>query len=269
MTITINLFATLAWLATWLLIGVRLRKRLQAAPPAHKHILDAVWLTALCLHGWTIMDNTWLPHGVIIDFSDAASIVMWLCSGLLFLAMLTRPLETLGIFVVPFTLSAMLLPLVASSNSVSLNLANGLGVHIFISLMAYSILTLAALQALLLALQNKHLHNHHPGGLIRTLPPLQDMESLLFKLILLGVILLSFGLLSGALYVDNLFSQHLVHKTILSIVAWVVFTILLAGHWLYGWRGRIAIRWTLSGFFILMLAFFGSKFVLEFLVKPS
>ena len=83
------------------------------------------------------------------------------------------------------------------------------------------------------------------------------------------IILLSLGLLSGGLYVDNLFSQHLVHKTILSIVAWFVFVTLLIGHWRYGWRGRIAIRWTLSGFFILMLAFFGSKFVLEFLVKPS
>ncbi len=269
MTITINLIAALAWLATWLLIGVRLRDRLQSRQPRHRGPLIGLWMTALLMHGWTILHAASQAPGIIINFASAGSIVMWLCSLLLFVTMLTRPLETLGIFVTPFTLTAMLLPLLESGHSAVIDLGNGLGVHIFISLLAYSILTLAALQALLLALQNKHLHNHHPGGLIRTLPPLLDMEALLFKLILLGVILLSFGLLSGALYIDNLFAQHLAHKTILSIIAWVTFTVLLIGHWRYGWRGRIAIRWTLSGFFLLMLAFFGSKFVLEFLVSPS
>lgn len=264
----LNLFAALAWLATWLLIGGRLRDRLQTRLPKYRRVLILLWVMALGLHGWTILHHVWQAGSVSISFAAASSIVMWLCNLLLFITMLSRPLETLGIFVVPFTLSAMLLPLLSPEQATSIHLNNGLGVHIFTSLLAYSMLTLAALQALLLALQNRHLHNHHPGGLIRTLPPLLDMEALLFKLILLGVILLSFGLLSGALYIDNLFAQHLVHKTILSIVAWIVFTVLLVGHWQYGWRGRIAIRWTLSGFFILMLAFFGSKFVLEFLVKP-
>ncbi len=268
MTITLNLFATLAWLATWLLIGVRLRDRLQTRSPKHRSLLILLWVMALGIHGGTILHHVWQPDGVAINFAAASSIVMWLCNLLLFVTMLSRPLETLGIFVVPFTLTSMLLPLLDPDQAASIHLNNGLGVHIFTSLLAYSILTLAALQALLLALQNRHLHNHHPGGLIRTLPPLLDMEALLFKLILLGVILLSFGLISGALYVDNLFAQHLVHKTILSIIAWVVFSVLLVGHWQYGWRGRMAIRWTLSGFSILMLAFFGSKFVLEFLVKP-
>ena len=264
-----NLLAMLAWLATWLLIGVRLRNRLQGQPQEYRQLLIVVWLLALGMHGWTILHAISQTPGITIDFARASSIVMWLCSVLLFITMLRRPLETLGIFVVPFTLTAMLLPLINEGNSAALDLRNGLGVHIFTSLLAYSMLTLAALQALLLAWQNKHLHNHNPGGLIRTLPPLLDMEALLFKLILLGVMLLSAGLLSGALYVDNLFSQHLVHKTVLSIIALLVFATLLAGHWQYGWRGRIAIRWTLSGFFILMLAFFGSKFVLEFLVKSS
>jgi ABC-type uncharacterized transport system permease subunit len=78
-----------------------------------------------------------------------------------------------------------------------------------------------------------------------------------------GFILLSLALVSGALFVQDLFAQHLVHKTVLSIVAWVVFAILLWGRQRFGWRGRTAIRWTLSGFFSLMLAYFGSKWVLE------
>lgn len=269
MTITINLLATLAWLSTWLLIGIRLRNRFRGQAPAYRHLLVATWLTAETLHAASIIDVATHAAEISINFATAASIVMWLCSLLLFVTMLSRPLETLGIFVVPFTLGCMLLPLLDSDNSPQIKLASGLGVHVFTSLLAYSMLTLAALQAILLAWQNRHLHNHNPGGLIRTLPPLLDMEALLFKLILLGVILLTFGLLSGLLYVDNLFTQHLAHKTILSIIAWITFTTLLIGHWVYGWRGRMAIRWTLTGFILLMLAFFGSKFVLEFLVRPS
>ena len=80
--------------------------------------------------------------------------------------------------------------------------------------------------------------------------------------------MLSLSLFSGFMYLDNLFAQHVAHKTILSIMAWLVFAILLYGHWQYGWRGKTAIRWTLAGFFMLMLAFFGSKFVLEYLKQP-
>jgi ABC-type uncharacterized transport system permease subunit len=92
------------------------------------------------------------------------------------------------------------------------------------------------------------------------------METLLFRIIALGYILLSLSLLSGVTYIDDIFAQHLVHKTVLSFAAWVVFAILLWGRWRFGWRGRTAVRWTLSGFGVLMLAYFGSKLVLEFIV---
>jgi ABC-type uncharacterized transport system permease subunit len=135
--------------------------------------------------------------------------------------------------------------------------------HILLSILAYSVLSIGALQAVLLAVQEKHLREKRPGGFIRALPPLQTMETLLFRMIGAGFILLSLALVSGALFVQDLFAQHLVHKTVLSIVAWAVFAILLWGRQRFGWRGRTAIRWTLSGFFSLMLAYFGSKWVLE------
>jgi ABC-type uncharacterized transport system permease subunit len=81
-----------------------------------------------------------------------------------------------------------------------------------------------------------------------------------------GFVLLSLALVTGALFLEDIFAQHLVHKTILSIVAWVVFAILLWGRWRFGWRGRTAIRWTIGGFVFLMLAYFGSKFVLELVI---
>jgi len=80
-------------------------------------------------------------------------------------------------------------------------------------------------------------------------------------------VLLTLTLLSGVLFVDNLFAQHLVHKTVLSIAAWFVFGILLFGRWRWGWRGRQAVRLTLLGMIVLLLAFFGSKFVLELVLK--
>ena len=141
--------------------------------------------------------------------------------------------------------------------------AKELRLHILISILAYSVLSIAAIQAILLAIQNKYLRNKHPGGFIRSFPPMETMESLLFKMIGVGFVLQSISLVTGMLYLENMFEQHLAHKTILSIVSWFVFAVLLWGRWRFGWRGRVAIRWTLAGFIILLLAYLGSKMVLE------
>ena len=92
------------------------------------------------------------------------------------------------------------------------------------------------------------------------------MESLLFEMIAAGFILLTLALISGFAFLQNMFAQHLVHKTVLSTLAWLVFGGLLLGRFRYGWRGRTAIIWTLSGFVILILAYFGSKAVLELML---
>ena len=95
------------------------------------------------------------------------------------------------------------------------------------------------------------------------MPALQTQESLLFQSLGLGFFLLSLSLVSGVMFVDDLLAQHLAHKTILSIATWLVFAVLLWGRWRHGWRGRTATRWTLWGFALLALAYFGSKVVLE------
>jgi ABC-type uncharacterized transport system permease subunit len=125
------------------------------------------------------------------------------------------------------------------------------------------------LQAVLLSIQEHHLRNRHPGGYIRALPPLQVMERLLFQMIGTGFALLSAALLTGFFFLEDIFAQHLVHKTALSMAAWVIFGVLLWGRWKFGWRGRTAIRWTLSGFIFLLLAYFGSKAVLELILARA
>ena len=139
--------------------------------------------------------------------------------------------------------------------------------HAFLSMLAYSVITIATLIALLLGIQNRQLHEHQlDGRLNRFLPPLQTMERLLFEWLMIGFVLLTAAMISGGLFVDNLLTQDLVHKTVLTFVAWLFFAVLLFGHFHLGWRGALASRLTVFGFIFLMLAFFGSKFVLEYLL---
>lgn len=264
MTTLTLILVVLMWAGTWLTIALRLRKNSKQHPGLTT--LNTLWLLSLILHGSTLI-LPWLESGGLqISLLGSLSIVMWATSFLLFLTHLSRPLETMGLIIIPLTLLSLLAANFLPQTSETISLTSGLGLHILLSLLAYSMLALATLQALLLATQNHYLHNHQPNGFIRTLPPLQDMESLLFQLILAGVTLLTAGFISGFIYLDGLFGTQVAHKTLLSMLAWITFATLLFGHWHYGWRGRIAIRWTISGFILLMLAFWGSKFVLEYLV---
>ncbi len=135
--------------------------------------------------------------------------------------------------------------------------------HAALSIFAAGLLTLAAAQAVALTLLTRVLHK--PEQLARALkmPSLQASEEWLFQLIGAGFFVLSLALLSGLIFVDDLFAQHLAHKTIISITAWAIFAALLLGKRRWGWRGRRAIRWALSGYGVLLLAYFGSKLVLE------
>lgn len=138
--------------------------------------------------------------------------------------------------------------------------------HVVIALSAYALLSIAALQALVVAWQERSLRRKHLSATLRALPPLSAMEELLFQYIIAGFALLTLTVLSGALFIDDWMAQHLVHKTVLTLFAWVVFGGLIFGRWRFGWRGRTAVNWTLVGMGVLLLAFFGSKFVLEIVI---
>ena len=138
-----------------------------------------------------------------------------------------------------------------------------LEVHAWLALLAYATLGIAALLAIMLWLQERALRRRDFHRWLRALPPLTELETLLFRTIAVGFVLLTLTLLTGLLFVEDFLAQKLLHKTVLSLLSWIVFGALLIGRWRYGWRGARAVRWTLTAMALLLLAFFGSKFVLE------
>lgn len=250
------------YFAAGVLLGVRL-SRIAHGRPMSKWGPIALGLLAVVLHASLLYHRIITPIGLNLGFFNALSLVGLLVALLVLLLSFIRPLENLGIVLLPLAALTSGLEIAFPIPDIVARGSWPMEAHIVISILAYSLLSIAALQAIVLAVQDRQLRNKHPGGFIRALPPLQTMESLLFQMIAIGFVLLSLALLSGIIFIHNIFEQHLVHKTVLSIVAWIVFAVLLWGRWRFGWRGRTAIGWTLGGFFALMLAYFGTKLVLE------
>ena len=260
------ILATLLYLLSAGLLLKRLASGFEAKRSTGQIAIASGFFAAI-LHAIAVYNGVVVDDGLNLSFFLALSFTSWAAATLILFSSLRQPTENLGIAVFPFAaLSLLLQNSQQTSGALLASASSGLQLHILISIISYSLLTLAALQALLLAVQNKQLRNRHPGGFIRALPPLETMETILFPLIGIGYVLLSTSIISATPYTPDIFAQHLVHKTILSIAAWVVFAILLWGRWRFGWRGRKAIRWTLSGFVVLMLAYFGSKLVRELIL---
>jgi ABC-type uncharacterized transport system permease subunit len=138
-----------------------------------------------------------------------------------------------------------------------------IGAHIVLSVLAYALLTIAVALAIALAVLDRQLRTRKGLGWMKMLPSMEALEAGTFQALVAGFALLTLALFSGFVFVEDLFAQHLIHKTVLSCLAWVVFAVLLFGRWRFGWRGRTAASWTVSGFALLALAYFGSKIVLE------
>lgn len=261
------LIAIALYLSATVLIAWRLVRRGQSPSPSRPL---ALWLIlgGLCMHGWLLYDGIFRAPGINLGFFNALVLTSWTVIALFSVSSLTKPVENLGLVLLP--VAALTLLLEASFPSPDfMRQAVGwdIKIHVLISMLAYSLLTLASVQAILLAIQDRHLRQRRPAGFIRALPPLQTMESMLFEMIGTGFALLTLALLSGFAFLEDMFAQHLVHKTVLSTLAWLMFGGLLIGRLRYGWRGKTAIVWTLSGFAVLILAYFGSKMVLELILQ--
>jgi len=252
--------AASAWVATGLI-------RQEPPVSTQKYYLFPGF-AGLVSHAFLLYTSLQVGLDLILDFFNSSSLMCWFIIFFLLVVSIKEPVENLAMLFLPFASVVVILAAYLPGQHLSpRDFDLSMGLHVILSIAAYSLLTISALQAVVLAIQERQLRKKEGMHILNILPPLKVMEDLLFGMITTGFFCLSLSLVSGFMFIDDLFAQHLVHKTVLSVTAWVVFAVLLWGRWTRGWRGIKAIRWTLAGFFILMLAYFGTKLVLEIILQ--
>lgn len=224
-------------------------------------------LAALLIHLVNVVQVIATNQGYDFGFFKIATLFSWSIALIVVMSSLRKPVDNLFLALFPLAILSILCSLLLPSSApLKDSIDAGVALHMLLGILAVSVITVAAAQALLIAWLNRELKRKHFSSALRHLPPLQTMEQLLFDIIWVGFFVLLAVIVSGFLFMDDMFAQHLVHKTVLTSISWGVFGILLWGRHRLGWRGRTALRWTLGGFVVLILAYFGSKFVLELLL---
>ena len=254
-------------LLTYALACLYLLRLVNSEKTSTKTAFLGITVTAISLHGAGIYQLMAAGTSVDLGIHKMTSLIALIVNLLILISSWRKPLHNLFVFVLPLAILCIALSVLVNRPPQLLSAPPGVTIHILLSIVAYSILCITVLQSLLWKWQNQRLKSSRLNGAIRLLPPLQTMELLIFELLWAGVILLALGIGAGFLYLDNIFTQHLTHKTVLSIFAWLIFAGLLWGRHTLGWRGNIAVRWLLTGFCLLMLAYFGSKLALEVIIK--
>ena len=230
---------------------------------------QAAVCAALAIHGWLLYRALFVAGGMNLGLANALSAIFWLTALIYWIANLRHDLHRLQAFVLPPAALFVLLQWALPESHVLAYADEPLfRLHLTIAFAAYSLFTFAALHALLMAAAERALHRKPSLLRLPDFPPLIGMETLLFQIITAAFLLLTLTLASGVLFSEQLFHKAVQfnHKTVFAFVSWLIFAALLFGRWKHGWRGRTAIRWTLFGFGVLLLAYVGSKFVLEFIL---
>jgi len=246
------------------------------------------------LHTWLLYHGLVAAPELRFGFGQALSVTLWLAVLVYWLESLVVNVEGMQALVLPVAALCVLLPgIFPGLASPPYASSFGFRAHLLLGMLAYSLFTIGALHAALMALLERQLHRDRSSGGRRDtgaaageqaprgagplagplarLPPLLTLERLLFRILALGFVLLTLTLATGAAFSEEVSGRALRfnHKTLFAILSWVIFGCLLAGRWRYGWRGRKALRWTLAGFVALLLAYVGSRFVLEVILGRS
>lgn len=229
------------------------------------------WLVpvALVLHAWLASGDIVAADGLDLSFGNALSVVAGLAAVVAYTTGLMRTLPLIATVVLPIAGVFSMLPVMMTNpHRFPYVEAPWAAAHVAVALLAYALFIVAAVQALVLMGLEKRLHRGLPNPDTAELPPLLTLERFLFRLVALGFLLLTLTVVSGIFFSEAIFGRPLTfnHKTVFSILSWLVFGGLLAGRKRYGWRGRVALRWILTGTTLLLLAYLGSKFVLEVLL---
>ncbi len=228
-------------------------------------------LLPLGLHAWLLISGSWGAHEMSIGIGHALSAIVWLVLAVYGLSSLRYPVDALSAVILPIAAVAVLLPLLLPERPVQLTTSPLLLTHLALAFLAYALFTIAALHAGVMSLLETRLHTHAIHASAAKFPPLLTLEKLLFNIIGIGFALLTLALVSGILFSEQVFGKPFSfayftqHKTVFALLSWLIYAGLLWGRRSYGWRGRTAIAWSLTGFAMLVLAYLGSKAVLQFL----
>lgn len=268
--LTYLLAATLYALAGWYFWRAT-RRYLPESQPREAKIKSAQFmlLVPLVLHGSILYQSIFVDGLLSFGVGNAVSAIVWFAALIYWLSGFLPALQGLQNLITPISFIAAVAVLMPLLLPVAHPLAHTelavFKAHLLTAMLAYGFFIIAVLHALLMTALERHLHQSAGSSLLSRLPPLLVMEKMLFRLVWTGFILLSLTLFSGIFFSQEIFGQSLTftHKTLFGIISWIIFAALLAGRYLHGWRGRTAIRWILAGFVILLLAYVGSKFVLE------
>lgn len=249
------------WQTTW--------KNNRTLPDARLKLLIVIPLT---LHAVLLYQSIFLNGAVNFNLANAISSILWLTGVIYWVGSFGNNFLGLQAIVLPIAgIGAMLPAFATPAHTLPYTSLPAFKLHFFIAILAYSLFTIAAFHALVMTLVERRLHGVSMEKM-PNLPPLLTMEKLLFRIIALAFILLTLTLVSGILFSEALFQKVMPinHKTVFAVISWFLFAALLGGRAIYGWRGRIALRWILMGFTMLLLAYIGSKFVLELVLhRPA
>jgi ABC-type uncharacterized transport system permease subunit len=227
---------------------------------------------ALLLHALLLYRAMMGGEGFNLNLGTALSVIVWLTVLIYWVESYWVNVGVLQNLILPFAAIAVLLPYFMASQHVLSYASMALfKAHLAIAMLAYGLLTIAALHALLLSILEKRLHSGDLPLFLSDLPSLISLERLTFRILFAGFVLLTLTLASGIGFSEELFAKpfQFTHKVVFGVAAWITFALLLAGRHLWGWRGRVAVRWLLAGFAFLLLAYLGSKFVLEILLHRN
>lgn len=232
--------------------------------------LRATVLVPLALHAATIAADLFDAHAMRFGFGQALSVMLWLAVAIYWIESWFIRLDGLQAIVLPIAAITVLLPAIFPGFELrEFTHSIGFRVHLVMAMAAYSLFTIAALQAVFMAVFERRLHAGVVSGPFARMPPLLTLERTLFRLIAIGFVLLTATIVSGGFFAEQVFGRALRfdHKTLFAVVSWLIFAALLVGRYRYGWRGRTALRWVFAGFIMLLLAYVGSRFVLEVILQ--
>lgn len=226
---------------------------------------------AVVLQGALLVGDIDHDGHLTLGVGTILSLDAWAITAIFLVASLRKPIGSLGAFIMPSTALATIAQIFLPASSENTRVSDPwLVAHIVVSILAYSLLSIAVVQSLVLWVQESRLRRRYTRQPLRAIPPMETMETLMFEMIQVGFLLLTLTLISGFFFSEQLFGDPLpfTHHSILSLVAWLAFAILLIGRRQFGWRGLNAVRWTIGGFVLLVFAYLSAEFLFR-LVLPG